>query len=75
MLRMGSIYVQGKKCECKVNSRASAGCQTIDAANNTLIDLFLTRNTRIEGVNGRNGVNGEPGTIRSHVGNRFGSVN
>ena len=75
LLKMGSISVRGNKCECRGNVRVSASCQTIDASNNTLIDLFLTRKIRIEGINGRNGVDGEPGTIRSHVGNLVSSVN
>ena len=41
ILRMCSISVQGKKGECRDNGRASAGLQSLDAANNTLIDLFL----------------------------------
>ena len=74
MLRMRRIAIQFKKGEIRVNVRASAVCQPIDAANNNLIELLLTRKIRIKGVNGRNGVDGEPGTIRSHVGNLVGSV-
>ena len=51
------------------NVRTSASCKTIDAVNNALIDLYSTSKIRIEGVNGRNGINGKPGTIWSHVGN------
>ena len=75
ILRVGGIAVQGNKVNSRVNVRTSAGCNPIDAANNTLIDLFKTRKIRIEGVNWSNGVDGEPGTIRSHVGNLVGSGN
>ena len=75
MLRMGSISVRGVKCECRGNVMSSASCQLIDASNNTLVDFFLARKISIEGVNGRNGVNGETGTIRGHVGNHDSSVN
>ena len=75
MLRMGSISVRGKKGECMGNVRASEGRKPIDAAKNTMIDLFSTWNIMIEGFNGRNEVDGEPGTIRSHIGNLVGSVN
>ena len=74
MLRMRSIAIRFKKGEIRVNFRASAGCQPIEAANNNLIELLLTRKTRIKEVNRRNGVDGEPGTIRSHVGNLVESV-
>ena len=74
-LWVGSIAVQGKKGENRGNVMASASCQLIDAANNTLIDLYLKWKIGVEGVNGRNGVDGEPGTIWSHVGNLVGSVN
>ena len=72
---MGRISVRGKKVECRGNVRASASCQPIDAANNNLIDLSLSWKIWIEGVSGRNGVDGEPGMIWSHVGNLVGSVN
>ena len=75
MLRMGIIAVRGNKGELRGNVRTSAGCQPIDAAKNTLVDLFSTQKIRIKGVNGRNCVNGEPGTTSSHVGNLVGSVN
>ena len=71
MLSMRSIAVQGKKYEGRFNFRDSAGYKPIDAVNNTLIDLILTQKIRIYWVNGRNGVNWEPGTIKSHVGNLF----
>ena len=58
LLRMGSIDVRAKKGECRGNFRASAGRHPIDAANNNLIDLFLTRKISIKGVNGRNLVDG-----------------
>ena len=61
MLSMGSIDVRGNKGEYRGNFRTSVCDQTVDSANNTLIDLFLTWNIMIEGVNGRNGVYGEPG--------------
>ena len=75
MLRMGRIDIKGKKGECRGNVSAGAGRQPIDSSKNTMIELFSTWNIRIEGVNGRNGVDGKPGTIRSHVGNLVGSVN
>ena len=75
VLRLGSIAVQSNKGERRGNVRASESCQPIDAANNTLIDLFLTWKIRIEGFNKSNGVNGEPGAIRSHVGDLVVSVN
>ena len=71
VLRMWSIAVWGKKCLWRCNVRVSASCKPVDAANNILIDLFLTRNISIWWVNGRNGVEWEAGTIRSHVGNLF----
>ena len=71
---MGSITVQGNKGECSGNIREIASRLPIDAANNTLIDLYLTWEIRIEGVNRRNGVDGEPGTIWSHVGNLVSSA-
>ena len=72
---MGSITVQVKKRECRGNGRVSAICKPIDAVNNTLIDLFLAQNIRIEGFNGKNVVNVEPITIRSNIENLIGSVN
>ena len=47
----------------------------IDAANNDMIDLSSTRKIRIEGVNGRNGINGEPGMIWSPVRNLVYTLN
>ena len=47
MLRMWIIDIGGKKCEGRCNVRASVGNNPIDAANNTLIDFFLTRKIRI----------------------------
>ena len=75
MLRIGSIFVRGKKGECRSNFRASSGSHPIEAVKNTLIELFLMLNIRIEGFNARNGVDEESGTIRSHIGNLVGSVN
>ena len=75
VLWMGSISVRGKKGDFRGDARTSESFQTIDAANNTLIDLSSTWRIRIEGVNGRNGVDGEPGTIWGHVENLVGSVN
>ena len=75
MLIIGGIDVRGKKCDCRGNVRASTSRQLIDASKNTLIYLFSTRKIGIERVNGRNGIDWEPGTIRSHVGNFVGSVN
>ena len=75
VLWVGSIAIQCNKGECRENVRASASYQPIDTANNNLIDLYSTWNNRIEGVNGRNGVDGEPGTICSNVGNLVESVN
>ena len=40
-----------------------------------MIDLSSTRKIRIEGVNGRNGINWEPGTIWSHVWNLVCTLN
>ena len=71
VLWVRSISVWGKKDECRGNVRVSASSQPIDAANNTLIDLSSTCNSRVEGFNRRNGVNGEPRTTWSHVGNLF----
>ena len=75
VLWVGSISVQGKKGNCRGNVRASASFQTIHAANNNLIELSSMWRIRIEVVNGRNGVDGEPGTIWSHVGNLVSNVN
>ena len=75
VLWVGRTALRGKKCECRGNVRASESCQKIDAANNNLIGLYLTWKISIKGVNGRNGVNGEPGTMWSHVGNLVISAN
>ena len=75
VLWVGSISVQGKKGECRGNVGLSASCQSIDAANNNLIDLSLTWKIEIEWVNGGNGFDGEPGMICCHIGNLVGSVN
>ena len=75
VLRVGSIAIRGKKVGHRGNFRASASCQPIYEDKNTLIDLFSTWEIRVEGVNGRNGVDGEPVKIWSHVGNLVGSVN
>ena len=75
LLWVVSIAVRGKKGECGVNVRASESCQPIDASKNTLIDLSSMWKIRIGGFSGSNGVDGEPGTIWSHVGNLVGSVN
>ena len=75
MLRLGRISVRGKRGGCRGNVRVSAGYKPIDVPKNTLIDLFLAWKISIEGVNGRNGVDGETGTIRSHVGNLVVNVN
>ena len=58
MLRIRSISVLVKKGEFRDNFRANAGRQPIDAANNTLIDLFSAQNIRIEVVKSRNEVDG-----------------
>ena len=68
MLLVGRIYILGKECENRGNVRTSESCKPIDAANNVLIDLYSTRNIRIEGVNWRNGINGEAGAIWCHIG-------
>ena len=69
-----SIAARGKEGEYGGNVRVSSSCQKIYVANNTLIDLSLAWKIGIKGFKGRNGVNGEPGTIWSHVGNLVGSV-
>ena len=58
VLCVGSIVVRGKKGEIRGNVRTSVSRNIIDSANNTLIDLSLTCNISIEGVNRRNGING-----------------
>ena len=75
VLRVGRISVRGKKGEFRGNVRASESYQKIDTDNNTTIDLFLKLKIGIKGVNIRNGVDGEPGTIWSHVGNLACSMN
>ena len=75
MLWMGGISLLGNKCKCRGNIRASAVRMPIDYDNNTMIDLFFTRKISIEGFTGRNVFDGEPGTIRGHVGNLVGSAN
>ena len=61
------LAVRGVKCENMHNVRTSASCKPIDAANNALIDLLLTIKIRIEGINGRNGINEEGGAIWCHI--------
>ena len=75
MLRVARIDVRCKKGERGGNVKASESRQPVYTAKNTLIDLFLTWKIRIEGFNKSNGVNGEPGAIRSHVGDLVVSVN
>ena len=65
MLRMWSIAVWGKKFYCGWNSRVGAGCNPIDAANDTLIDLSLKWKISIYCVNGSSWVNWEARTISS----------
>ena len=69
VLRVGRISVRGNKGEYRDNVRKNGSVQPIDTSNNTMIYLFLTCKMIMEGVNRRNGVDGEPGTIWSHVGN------
>ena len=54
VLWVGRIAIRGKEYEDKGNVSTSASCKPIDVANNALIDFFLTRKIRIEGVNWRN---------------------
>ena len=75
VLWVGRIAVRGNKGESRGNVRTSASCKPIDASKNDLINLSSVRKIRIEGVNGRNGINGEPGTIWSHVGNLVCTLN
>ena len=75
VLWVGSISVRGNKVDCRGNVRSSASFQPIDSANNNLIDLSSTWKIGINGVNRRNGVDEEPGTIWIHVGNPVGSFN
>ena len=69
------IYVQGKKYDSKGNVRTIASCKPIYVDNNYLIDLSPTSNISIKVVNDRNGINGKPGTIWSHVGNLVFALN
>ena len=75
VFRVGIIDIRGKKGEIRGNVRTSASLKPIYAADNSLIDLYLTWNINIEGVNGRNVINGEPGTIWIHVGNLVCTMN
>ena len=75
VLWVSIIAVRGKKCDNRGNVMMSVSCNPFFAANNDLIELSLTRNIRIEGVNGRNGINGESGTIWSHVGKKNCTLN
>ena len=60
VLWVGRIAVRGKNCDNRGNVRTSESCKPIDSDKNALIDLSSTRKTRIEGVNGRNGIMGKP---------------
>ena len=71
VLWVGIISVRGKECDNRCNARTSASCKPIDEDKNSLIDLSLTRKIRIEGINCRNGINGEAGAIMCHIGNLF----
>ena len=70
-----SIAVRVKKCERRGNVRTIKSLKTIDAANNAMIYLYFTWKIRINRINGRNGINGEPGMIWSHVGNLVCTLN
>ena len=59
VLWVGIIDVRGKKFENRGNVRTGENCKPIDTAKNALIDFYLMRKIRIEGVNWRNGINGE----------------
>ena len=63
LLWVVNIAVLSKNVECRGNIRDSASFQLIDAANNALIDLSPAWKIVIEGVNGRNGVDGVLGTL------------
>ena len=75
VLWVGRIAVRGKRGEIRGNVRTSASHKKIDVSNNALIYLSLKWKNSIEGVNGRNGINGETGTIWSQVGNLVCTLN